>query len=419
MNRGACRGVFDLLMASCYVFIAGTPQTTVRVTSDPTQSPTKVPTKTHTEVMQPTVPPTPTTPPSSSPILTKTSPHPTPAIPNENTSSQPTPPSQPSPTVIETPSPTTSPTLPPKVPTPIPTDSSRSGHEPPSRVVLAPSRSESRNEDRADGEGFDSMCSFDAFEGQCIMVYSFDDFYEAITQGGDEIVFCGGFRIEMPGSAPVRITTDTNIRCLDTCTFFGIGPFLEVGGAMTKVRFSNMKLMMAESDTAVLVATMTSLSETTFCDMEFEGNKVRTGQYGGAINVDQRSGVVNVVGTTFTDNSASKGGAIYSHAFILNIIDSRFVANKALDVGNAIYVGEETQISIKSTTFILNESVDDGPKTRNYAIAVEPSNSNQSLDGQGAFIDAGMNRVIMSGDCSGFFNLVDLECLEFVTRIVR
>jgi predicted outer membrane repeat protein len=280
---------------------------------------------------------------------------------------------------------------------------------------LAPSRSPTRNED---GVRFDSICSFDSFEGECIIVNSFDDFYGAITQGGDDIVFCGSFRIEKLGIVPLRITTDTNIRCLETCTIFGIGPFLEVGGAMSKVRFSNMKLMMAESETAVLVSTMTSLSETTFCDMEFAGNKVRSGQNGGAIKVDERSGVVNVVGTTFTDNSASRGGAIYSHGFTLNIIDSRFVANKALEVGNAIYVGEESHVSIKSTTFILN-SVDIGPNTQNYAIAVEPSKSIRNISHPGSLIDAGLNRFTMSGDCSGFVNLSDLECIEFAPNALR
>jgi hypothetical protein len=97
------------------------------------------------------------------------------------------------------------------------------------------------------------------------------------------------------------------------------------------------------------------------------------------------------------------------------------VANKAYDIGNAIYVGEESRVTIKSSTFILN-SIDtmetsDGQNPQNYAIAVEPSKSIRSAPHEGAFTDAGQNRVIMSGDCSGFFNLWDQACQEFAPMI--
>lgn len=177
--------------------------------------------------------------------------------------------------------------------------------------------------------GTHSVCTVDQFDGECIQVDSFDDFYTAVTEGGNDIVFCGGFRVRKSAGAPLQISADTSIRCLESCTIFGEGPFVQVGGAMSKVRFSNVKFMMARSETAVLISTMTSLSETTFCDVEFEGNRIQPGRYGGAIYVDERSGVVNVVRTTFTDNSSSKGGAIYSRGFTLNIIESRFVANNA------------------------------------------------------------------------------------------
>lgn len=85
-------------------------------------------------------------------------------------------------------------------------------------------------------------------------------------------------------------------------------------------------------------------------------------------------------------------------------------------MGNAIYVAEESRISIKSSAFILNsvDSEGSGSNLQNYAIAVEPSMSIRTDIHREAFIDAGQNNVIMSGDCSGFFNLWDLDCQEFV-----
>ncbi|KAL3925727.1 MAG: hypothetical protein SGILL_000206 [Bacillariaceae sp.] len=243
-----------------------------------------------------------------------------------------------------------------------------------------------------------------------------------ILEGGEDVVFCGGFTLQKMGAAPLRITKDVDISCLEQCTIFGVGPLIQIGGAMSKIRFSNMKFMMARLDSAVLVSTMTSLSETTFCDTEFEGNNVRMGKYGGAINVDGRSGIVNVVRNTFTDNSASRGGAIYSEGYTLNIIETRFVANSAFDIGNALFVAEDSQATITSSTFLLNrlDSTNSGgsPLEQDYAIAVEPSKSTIRAPLRGkSFIDAGKNRVIMSGDCNGFYNMQDQACEEFTPMI--
>ena len=298
----------------------------------------------------------------------------------------------------------------------------------PTKQVVTPGRPDqapSRQPSRIVGEGEEptgnvtvpSMCSFDPFEGECVQVETFSDFATAINNATEEVVFCGGFSIQKIEPGPLAINNDVDVRCLEMCTVFGVGTLLQIGGATSKVRFSNMKFMMARLESAILVSTMASMSETTFCDSEFEGNNLRMGKYGGAIKIDQRSGVVNVVGSTFTDNSASRGGAIFSQGFSLNIIDTRFVANNAFNIGNAIFVAENSQITVKSSTFLLNrlDNTDGGmgPLSQDYVIAVEPTKSIRAPPRAKTFIDAGKNRVIMSGDCDGFFNLWDQSCEEF------
>ena len=187
---------------------------------------------------------------------------------------------------------------------------------------------------------------------------------------------------------------------------------------MSKVRFSNMKFMMARLESAVHVSTMTSMSETTFCNTEFEGNNLRMGKYGGAMKIDQRSGVVNVVGSTFTDNSASRGGAIFSQGFSLTIVETRFVANNAFNIGNAIFVAENSKISLEESTFLLNRLGSTGTLSQDYVIAIEPTKSIRAPPrAKSFFTDLGKNRVIMSGDCDGFFNLWDQSCTEFAPML--
>ncbi|KAL3941621.1 MAG: hypothetical protein SGARI_000534, partial [Bacillariaceae sp.] len=288
----------------------------------------------------------------------------------------------------------------------------------PGRPVSAPTRQPSRivdgGEEPTGNATLPSVCSFDPFEGQCVEVETFNDFETAIKEATGEVVFCGGFSIQRMDPGPLTIAKDVDIRCIEMCTVFGVGPLIRIGGAMSKVRFSNMKFMMARLDSAIRVSTMTSMSETTFCNSEFEGNNPR-GKYGGAINIDERSGVVNVVGSTFTDNSASRGGAIFSKGFALNLIDSRFVANNAFNIGNAVFMAENSRITVESSTFLLNrlDNTGSGPLSQDYVIAIEPTKSIRAPPRAKSFIDAGKNRVIMSGDCDGFFNLWDKTCAEF------
>ena len=68
------------------------------------------------------------------------------------------------------------------------------------------------------------------------------------------------------------------------------------------------------------------------------------------------NGTVHITNTTFTDNNAEKGGALYVYSFEngnLNITNSTFKENKA-GYGGATYIETEGNISITDTSFISN-----------------------------------------------------------------
>jgi hypothetical protein len=257
---------------------------------------------------------------------------------------------------------------------------------------------------------------------ECVEVESFDGFKTAVESGRSDITFCGGFDIRKNESEPVKVATSTDIRCINECSFFGIGPFLEVGGAMTNIRFKNMKFVDSQDSSAIIVSTFSSVTQTTFCDMEFSRNQVSSGNsyLGGAITIDSRSGVVNVVNSTFTGNIASRGGAIHSNGFKLNVIDSKFVANNAFHSGNAVYVGQGS-LSVQSSTFILNTNVPSRTDTRqgrtseqSFVIAVQPD---KSIRGSARALppnDGGSNKVVLSGECIGIYEVWNRKCIEFI-----
>ncbi len=259
------------------------------------------------------------------------------------------------------------------------------------------------------------LCTFDPFVGECIQVGSFDEFKAAVEQGGSEVVFCGAFIIHKSDVEPFLISRDVDIRCLQKCSIFGLAPYLEIGGALSQIRIHNMKFQNAFDASAIVISTITSLTVTTFCETEFASNSAFRGQ-GGAITTAPHSGLVNIVRSTFTDNSAVRGGAIYSDGNMLNILDSRFVYNKATSTGSAIYVGDGSHIALSGTTFILNTVEMDrqgASETDDFVVTVHPSMSIRDNIALGESIDNGRNRVTMSGDCDGFWDLSAQECLLF------
>lgn len=263
------------------------------------------------------------------------------------------------------------------------------------------------------------LCTFSPFVGECIQVGSFDDFKAAIIQGGPEVVFCGAFILQKVDLGPFLISRDVDIRCLEKCSLFGTAPYLEIGGTMTQIRIHNMMFQNAADASAVRVSTVTSLSTTTFCETEFAAN-LANGGLGGAIAISPNSGLVHIVRSSFTGNSAVRGGAIYSDGKMLNIMDSRFVYNKATNTGSAIYMGDGSHVAISGTSFVMN-SVEmagmQGGSTgeTDFVITVNPSMSIREGGDSGKTIDDGGNSVIMSGNCEGFWDVSGQECLLFET----
>jgi hypothetical protein len=258
-----------------------------------------------------------------------------------------------------------------------------------------------------------NKCLFRALpEGsQCLDVQSFEDFKVAIESGSNDVTFCGGFKFRKTELEAVHISSDIDIRCLDQCSFYGVGPFLNIGG-VSKIRLQNMKFDNSRDSSAVIVSTVTAAAQTTFCDTEFARNQISIGNadLGGAITIEKRSGVVNIVNNTFTGNIAQNGGAIHSNGFKLNIVGSRFVANNAFKSGNAIFVGDGNHLSVQSSTFILNtekftrSSGHGGTgSNKSAAIVVQPNTSIRSGAHTGTLIDGGSNKMILSGKCNGFY----------------
>lgn len=172
----------------------------------------------------------------------------------------------------------------------------------------------------------DGICNFEEDDLPCIEVYNFTDIQNAIM-ATSEVVFCGGFDILKPSDDTIELSGIHDIRCVSTCTIRGGGTHVEISGLDSDVRINNMKFMLSDSS-AVRITTSSTNATTTFCQTEFWRN---TAQFGGGIFVAKDSGFVNVVGSSFTNNEAIKGGAIFGGAKRLTVVDSVFVDNVAID----------------------------------------------------------------------------------------
>ncbi len=375
---------------------------TVRPTAAPSSDPTRHPTGIPTPV--PTLGPT--NHPTTQPIPNPTSP-PT-GIPTAKPSQNPTN----GPTLAPTNAPSSKPTV-----TPV-----ASPTFPPSRVPTAKPTVPPTQGPTSLGDIISNKCLFRLLpEGsECIDVSSFADFKLAVESGGNTVTFCGGFSLQKLGVAAVDVSSSVDIRCIEQCSFLGSGPFLNIGGMSSKIRLQNMRFANSEDSSAIMISTMNAASQTTICDTEFERNHISidNNDLGGAITVTRGSGVVNIVNNTFTANVASRGGAINSEGFKLNIVGSKFVANNAYETGNAIFVGNGKYLSVYSSTFLLNTEVISRLNGRekpgeSFAIVVEPNTALRSAAQQGTFVDYGKNSVALSGLCGGTLFWSTGKCQEF------
>ena len=101
----------------------------------------------------------------------------------------------------------------------------------------------------------------------------------------------------------------------------------------------------------------------------FDGNKANGG-YGGAIFITNKT-VLTIDGSTFKNNQANYGGAIYTKT-TLNVIGSTFTSNKASKNGGAIYSNQGTK-NIENCIFDSN--------TAPYGGAIYSSDSVLNING--------------------------------------
>lgn len=170
----------------------------------------------------------------------------------------------------------------------------------------------------------EGLCDFHEDDLPCIEVDTFTEIKEAIN-ATSEVVFCGGFLMQKPTEDVLELSGIHDIRCIVTCTISGTGTHVEISGPESQVRISNMKFTLSDSS-AVRIETSANAT-TTFCQTEFWRN---TAHFGAGIFVARQSGLVNIVGSSFTNNEAVKGGAIYGGAKQFSIVDSVFVSNVAI-----------------------------------------------------------------------------------------
>ena len=434
INAGECRGVYNMARASCIDFakFAPSPEPTPSPTKTPTSKPTDVPTQMQTKrrTQEPTS--TVTMPPSHFPTIRPTdiqTSKPT-SIPTKSPTTYP---SQ-KPTLVPTQVPTNIPSLKPtaaRISAQVPTNNlSQKETESPvsssstSDLMISVEPPSPGSSGESIGEMISNKCIFRVLpeETDCVDVTSFEDFKLYTETSSSDVIFCGGFNFRKTGQEAVQISSNIDIRCIDKCSFYGVGPFLNVAGE-SKIRLKNLKFFNSQDSSAVIVSTTTAASQTTFCGTEFSRNHVSIGKedLGGALTIESRSGVVNIVNSTFTGNIASRGGAILSNGFKLNIVGSKFVANNAYSSGNAIFVGDGNHLSIQSSIFILNREVSTRSSERggrgsnqSVAISVQANKSIRAGTTSGIVSDGGSNEVILSGECEGVYFSSQEQCETFM-----
>ena len=200
------------------------------------------------------------------------------------------------------------------------------GSEGPAASSPTGSLSTTQSPSTAPSSHADGLCAFEDNDLPCVEIESFADMQAAIL-GSSGVTFCGGFNIAKPTDEVVELSDEHDIRCISTCTLNGDGTHVRVTGSDSQVRVQNMKFMASDSS-AINIATSAanSTATTTLCNTQFWRNSAH---FGGAISIARNAGKVNVVASSFTNNEAVKGGAIYGGSEKLYIFDSIFINNVA------------------------------------------------------------------------------------------
>jgi hypothetical protein len=249
------------------------------------------------------------------------------------------------------------------------------------------------------------LCSSTLMDEECVQVTTFADFKKAI-HGVSRIVFCGDFRVRKPDLERLVVASNIKIICKKLCTIYGRGNHLLVTGEFVQAELQKVKFMNSD-ESAVQIETGSSQSTITFCGCQFWSNSASDGKGGGAIGIEQGSGVVNVVDSHFANNDASFGGAISSEGYLLNVIGSKFVMNQASTTvrmcsnfagaplnllltnimaylfvcapqGSAIATATQSHLLIRTSMFGLNR-LKSTIGSSNYAITVRPGTYHTDL----------------------------------------
>lgn len=137
-------------------------------------------------------------------------------------------------------------------------------------------------------------------------------------------------------------------------------------------------------------------------ESSFESNQAleRIGVGGGAIynfiNKDDKEDDVTIVASTFRNNRAGLGGAIYNDAGNLYITNSTFVGNSANGEGGALYHESRDLTEIRNSTFYRNSVGDDG-----YGGAIFIDDSGFGVNTKAELFNNIIAQSMGNGDCYG------------------
>jgi predicted outer membrane repeat protein len=197
-------------------------------------------------------------------------------------------------------------------------------------------------------------------EPSLLAVYGDEDFGT-----GDTIILCDNgvgidyvFESDTPSqdiaSKEITITGESGQEVVLDAN--GFDPFIFANGPL-----NIENLVIQDAGTAITMSGTPTLNVT---DVTFEDgadvDDIVTGQ-----SIDS-SGIVSVVGSTFTHNySSGSGGAIYvSNAVSVTITDSRFDGNTSGNSGGAIYAASIENLTIESNQFQRNTAAGQGGAIR-------------------------------------------------------